>query len=305
MITDPGFTLQDAVDEICNGVIEAVAERPGEPEAVRLIRRQTVGHTVRSFQPRDPLEAMLAGHCVIFDQLVRDTMRDSIRGQTAATAFRTRNQIHGSGRMFLAHLKAFVAVHPHEAEQLAYQPTEQDRAPAEATPARGPDTPAARELGHAEPDDEAGVSVASDEIPTHRQSVMPDAPASQPAPRPIASRPATHVTRTATQGSAAHPGAQAPKPAALQETEGPAAVFSGTPPDLPEPDAIALPVPDAAPSAQALQQNPPRIADAGDSADVPAALTAAPPSGEDLADSAMQLEHLFRLAIAVRAEELA
>ncbi|MGD0043050.1 MAG: pentapeptide repeat-containing protein, partial [Isosphaeraceae bacterium] len=123
-----------------------------------------------------------------------------------------------------------------------------------------------------------GVSVASDEIPTHRQSVMPDAPASQPAPRPIASRPATHVTRTATQGSAAHPGAQAPKPAALQETEGPAAVFSGTPPDLSEPAAIALP--DAAPSAQALQQNPPRIADAGDSADAPAALTAAPPSGE-------------------------
>ena len=40
--------------------------RPGEAPHQRVRRIQAASHTVMSFQPTDAVEAMFAGHCVIF-----------------------------------------------------------------------------------------------------------------------------------------------------------------------------------------------------------------------------------------------
>jgi hypothetical protein len=299
MITDQGFTLQDAMDELCNGVIEAVAERPGETAAMRSIRRQTVAHTVTSFQPRDPLEAMLAGQCVIFDQVFRDAMRASTRGQPAATTFRTRSQIHGTGRMFLAHLKVFMAMHAVQVEDVALQPAEQDHSPAEAALAHDPEAPAAPEPDQARAQPDAGVQVSAVAGEFCDPPVTPDTPGSQPIPQPIASRSATHVTRMATQASSADPGAQASEPGEIQPSGGSTAVVSGTASDQPETDANDLPY--GEPSARTLQQGPTRLADA----DIPSALPATPLPGVDAAESAAQPEQPLQLAQAALARDAA
>ena len=145
MTTDTGITFQAAMGEICKGVLETVAERPGESDAKQSIRRQTAVYAVMSFMPRDPLEAMLAGQCVIFDHLLRDGARESLRGQPEQIRLRATPQIHASGKMFLAHLTAFKDMRGRQEETLAFQlPRRDARETSEAAPspdAQSPDAP--------------------------------------------------------------------------------------------------------------------------------------------------------------------
>ena len=140
MDMDQTFTFQTAMGEICKDVIEAVAERPGDSEAKRYSRHQTTVYSMMSFMPRDPLETMLAGHCVIFDNLLRDGARDTLRGQPDLIKLRARPQLLASGKMFLADLDKFEHLRTRQHDKLSVQPPAREEA-ADPIPAPEPEAP--------------------------------------------------------------------------------------------------------------------------------------------------------------------
>src|SRR5258708_24564163 len=77
------------------------AEKPYPTPEQKYSAVQTVICTLMAFQPRDPLEAMMAGQCVVYDHLMRDGARDILRGQTDDTKNKGRRSILATGKVFL------------------------------------------------------------------------------------------------------------------------------------------------------------------------------------------------------------
>src|SRR5580658_560643 len=129
MTTDPNHPFQSAMTEICRTVISTVADHPNDSPDRKTVRQQTVADTMVSLEPHDPLEAMLAGQCVIFDALVHDAARELLRGQHQQLKLRSRPQICASARLFLANLGKFEQTQARAVDKLAAeQPAERQRA---------------------------------------------------------------------------------------------------------------------------------------------------------------------------------
>lgn len=107
MHTNSGFTMMNVMGEIRRKVVEAVADRPEDTSASRFVRQAATVLTLTAFLPRDPVEAMLAGHCVVFDNLLLDSARDILHGQPIEMKLRTRNQSLAFGKQFLAQIEKF------------------------------------------------------------------------------------------------------------------------------------------------------------------------------------------------------
>jgi hypothetical protein len=133
MQAPPEFGFQQLVSELLRGLAGAVAERPGQTEAQRFARHQTAIFSVMAFLPRDAIETMLAGQCVMIDHLLRDAVSDLLRSETAAGKLRIRSQVTALGRQFLKHLDQFC--------RMRARPDEQPAAPAQASPESSPNPP--------------------------------------------------------------------------------------------------------------------------------------------------------------------
>jgi hypothetical protein len=240
MTPDTGFTFQDAMGEICKGVIDTVGERPGESGARRMVRQRTVALTMMSFLPRDTLETLLAGQCVIFDNLMHDGARVSLRGPPENMRLRACAQIHVSAKMFLAHLNKFQELQDRQADKLAFQPEARAAAAEPAPESAPPPTPAPTPIPSGPRGDAPPVHATQAPNRTAPVAAQAGAPrevhvrephvqaasaqrASPPAAGPGASQPATQQVPMSVQKPAA-PGAVAP-PRAHPEP----------PPDLPKP----------------------------------------------------------------------
>jgi hypothetical protein len=129
------FSFEMLATEILRGIIETVAERPGDTEPRRYARHQTAVFSVMAFLPRDAMEIMLAGHCVMFNHLLADGTRDLLRGQAELTKLRARPQLNAMGNAFLKHLAQLIRLQQRPADQIALPP--QTAKPQTATP----DTP--------------------------------------------------------------------------------------------------------------------------------------------------------------------
>jgi hypothetical protein len=250
MNTDTGFTFQTAMSEITREVIETVADRPGDSPARRVARHQMTAWSILSFLPRDPVETMLAGQCVIFDHLLRDGVRDTLRGQHQDIKLRTRPQHVASAKMFLANLDKFEHMQTRLAAKLAGQPVEENATVSGAAPASVPKAPLAaaasaeegRHAAQTEPAKRAPVAAPTEapgEAPGEAQAggAAAGAPAVEASPRahqdqvhpttPVAAATVSHTT-------VAQTGAQT---ADLSSTG--AAGTVRTPPDAIPPDAAS------------------------------------------------------------------
>jgi outer membrane biosynthesis protein TonB len=107
MSTEPDLSFHPAMNEICRGVMDCIGTQAGDTPAKTARRTQMVADTMSSMLPLNPLETMLAGQCVMFDQLVRDATRDVMRGLPEDVKLRIRPQICAAGRMLLASLAKF------------------------------------------------------------------------------------------------------------------------------------------------------------------------------------------------------
>ena len=123
--------------ELLRGIAETVAVRPGDTEARRAARHQAAAASVLAFLPRDPVEAMLAGQCVVFDHLVHDTARDMLRGMEDTARPRGRAQLIAMGGVFLKYVAELHRFQARPVETLASQ-SQRDRFPEAASSAALP-----------------------------------------------------------------------------------------------------------------------------------------------------------------------
>src|SRR5258708_3797037 len=119
MPASPEFGFQQLLTELLRGLADAVADRPGETEAQRFARHQTVIFSVMAFLPRDAMETILAGQCVLLDHLLRDATSDLLRSEAAPGKLRVRSQITALGRLFLKHLEQLRLLQARQAQQSA------------------------------------------------------------------------------------------------------------------------------------------------------------------------------------------
>jgi hypothetical protein len=92
------------IDHVAGGIAAAMSGRsPGEPGEVELRGRSAVA-AIMEFQPLDAIEAMLAGHCVIFHALILEITAGMIPGQDEAARRATLGSLSAMDRAFGANL---------------------------------------------------------------------------------------------------------------------------------------------------------------------------------------------------------
>jgi hypothetical protein len=93
METQPEFGFKELFTHLIGDMAKAVAERPGESQQQQGTRIQAATYMVVGLQPRDVIEAMLAGHCMMFHELLVDSMRNTMRGEADQVRRATRANI--------------------------------------------------------------------------------------------------------------------------------------------------------------------------------------------------------------------
>jgi hypothetical protein len=100
MDTKPTLGQTELLTHIVGDIAKAVSEREGESRQRQSDRVQAATGTIMSFLPRDAIEAMLAGHCVMFHELIVDSVHFTLRGEEAATRRATRSSIVAMDKAF-------------------------------------------------------------------------------------------------------------------------------------------------------------------------------------------------------------
>jgi hypothetical protein len=93
METQPEFGFKELVTHLIGDMAKAVSERPGESQQQQTTRLQAATYTVVGLHPRDVIEAMLAGHCMLFHELLVDSMRNTMRGEADTVRRATRSSL--------------------------------------------------------------------------------------------------------------------------------------------------------------------------------------------------------------------
>jgi hypothetical protein len=100
METQREFGVKELFTHVVGDMAKAVSERPGESRQQQDTRSQAAAHMVMGLQPRDVIEAMLAGHCMMFHELLVDSMRNTMRGEADPVRRATRAGIVTMNKAF-------------------------------------------------------------------------------------------------------------------------------------------------------------------------------------------------------------
>jgi hypothetical protein len=104
MQAQPEFGFKQLLTHVIGDMARALSERSGEDKQHQATRTQSAVHTIMGFRPRDAIEAMLAGHCVMFHELMTDSTRGTLRGEMDNVRRATRSNIVAMDRSFNASL---------------------------------------------------------------------------------------------------------------------------------------------------------------------------------------------------------
>src|SRR5258708_6584367 len=96
---------QTVAQEMLQGVVQAICNRPGETAAQREARALDVVRSVLAFTPRDPVEIMLAGLAVGHYHLILDSLHDAFGAPADGAARRANSGIAGLDRVMTGLLK--------------------------------------------------------------------------------------------------------------------------------------------------------------------------------------------------------
>src|ERR1700722_17172276 len=83
MDTASTFGFEDLFTVALTDMAKAVSERNGENEAQQFARCQAAVHMIMGFSPRDAIEVLLAGHCVMLHKVMTADVHDSLCGEAA------------------------------------------------------------------------------------------------------------------------------------------------------------------------------------------------------------------------------
>ncbi len=100
MDTQPAFGFRELLNHVVGDMAKAVCERGGESKQQQFARYQATVHMIMGFLPRDVIEAILAGHCVMFHEMMTDSVRVTLRGEADGTRRATRGNIVAMDKVF-------------------------------------------------------------------------------------------------------------------------------------------------------------------------------------------------------------
>jgi hypothetical protein len=80
MDPQPAFTFQDLFTCVVRDMAKAIVERDGDTLDQQFARSQVAAHMILGFLPRDVIETMLAGHCVMLHEAMTADVRVTLRG---------------------------------------------------------------------------------------------------------------------------------------------------------------------------------------------------------------------------------
>jgi hypothetical protein len=112
MDTAPAFGLREHLTYIITDIAKSLSGRPGETHEQQVARTQVAVHTILAFLPGTVLEAMLAGHCVMFHGMIVDSALTTLCGEDQAKRGATRRLIIAMDKSFgtnLARLERYQA----------------------------------------------------------------------------------------------------------------------------------------------------------------------------------------------------
>jgi len=198
------FGYEQVMTELLRGVVDTVGDRSGLSPERKAAAKNTAVCSVMAFNPRDPVETMLAGQCVVYDHMLHDGAKDMLRGQAEQLMIQARPGVLAAGKMFLGALGMLLRMQRRPEAQLAFaRPLPvQEEAPKQAKAAPADAAEAAR----AEPREDVQTPghTAPVQSAARPASTATSAPASglatsvqQPAARGPAQRPATVPDRVA------------------------------------------------------------------------------------------------------------
>jgi hypothetical protein len=107
MIATPQETGPGVSPTMLQGIVASICDRPGDTDAQREARSRDVVDAVQGFEPRDPVELMLAGMAVIHAHLIQDSVRDLVREQDDRLRARGKSTIVALDRAMVGFLKEF------------------------------------------------------------------------------------------------------------------------------------------------------------------------------------------------------
>jgi hypothetical protein len=125
----PAFTFHDLFTFVIGDMAKALAERDGENPERQFARSQAAAHLILGFSPRDGIEAMLAGHCVMLHEVMTADVRSTLRCDVDPKRRGPRSNLVGLNKAFNDNLDRL--------ERCQLRPSEGSRDAPEATP--GPD----------------------------------------------------------------------------------------------------------------------------------------------------------------------
>lgn len=204
----PGALPNPMVIAAClDGIVHALSDRPGLPEAQRLASARAAMTLILSFFPRDAIQLMLAGQAVLFNALAADGARDLLRGMADTLKPRAQSNVINMARVTQKHLETLIRLQARatRADTAELVPTAQaNPAPASATktePATTTEPPT-----WPEPSAEAATRTATP-ITKPPEPVSTISPATTTpvtgTPAPIA--PVTGIPETSAQATNAEP----------------------------------------------------------------------------------------------------
>jgi hypothetical protein len=172
---------------------EAVSVRPGETNRQGIVRARAARAMIEDLRPGDLIEAALAGHAVMFHEVMIDAVRGLLRGEPVEMRRGTRGSIVSLDKSFqgnLGRLRQYQSRSP-EAAGIAARPSPEPPAP-EAPAAKAavpetlsPETPAPKTPSPETP----AQTVEKTSEPPPPDQVYPIQPAAEPSPFATPSRP--------------------------------------------------------------------------------------------------------------------
>jgi len=117
--TQPAFGFKELLTHMVGDMAKAVSERPDETRQQHYARTQAAIHMIMSFLPRDVIEAMLAGRCVMLHEMIIDSVRDTLRGEVDTMRRATRSGIVAMDKAFGANLLRLEQYRARNAESAA------------------------------------------------------------------------------------------------------------------------------------------------------------------------------------------
>jgi hypothetical protein len=100
METQAVLGFREHLTHVVNDMADAISRRPGESTGQRSLRKRAAVKSISAFSPRDVPEATFAGRCLMFHELMVDSVRHTLSGEEEATRRSSRATIVAMDRAF-------------------------------------------------------------------------------------------------------------------------------------------------------------------------------------------------------------